>query len=315
MKKQYFVFTLLSILVILAVAYEQKERSQDMPSENLQSVPLSEPTSVETKKESLPITQKSPATTIPVESSDFAIVSDPELFIEIANGGFSIYAPAQFAQKIKELSLPLLPYVFSPTIQRISISLVNEERRRGSMYSLPNNTIEAPYVMFSAPLYENEGERRVFHDLVHAIEKAMQEKSSENIQLLRNAYEYLVLHAGFNSMSDKLHFSNKTENNPYFKIFDESSYTPPFRPSPYGHPYASHSELFASALTIFRFFPDEFIRRFRELNPHAQETVRFVTKQLFEGLLLYNPDIKALQKLIPRYEEVLNGISSRSKVF
>jgi hypothetical protein len=69
-------------------------------------------------------------------------------------------------------------------------------------------------------------------------------------------------------------------------------------------PTSRENELFSSALTIFRFFPSEFIQRYNQLNEKEKGLVREVVHAVFNVLKFLNPNIDDIKRLIPEYESL-----------
>lgn len=79
-------------------------------------------------------------------------------------------------------------------------------------------------------------------------------------------------------------FGNMDEGDKLFGLFDESNYLDV--DSKMGHPYDSPRELFASASTILKFFPKEFMENVSKLSEKEKELVikvaHFVVKKYFK---------------------------------
>src|SRR3989344_4730249 len=105
---------------------------------------------------------------------------------------------------------------------------------------------------------------------------------------------------------------DEIENNPYFRIFDESHYTPELKKSisNYGHPYSSYNEMFASAMAIIHFFPNQFIANYNALKPKQKEPVRTIVQAVdavLRSFALENPD-KDVANLQPSLDAILEAV-------
>ena len=208
-------------------------------------------------------------------------------------------------RKIYELVKTLDSYVHPVSVVIIK---THPEKHTGAYFG-DRDRIEIPSSSFNNPEFENEGFIKLFHELGHAIRKRISLRPDQEANsALQAVYRNLVQEAGFDYWTSRLDFNVDTENSPYFSIFDESSYIPP-HPSPYGHPYTSPVELYAGALTVLRFFPDEFIERFKNLSSEGKEdAVRAVVRSFIYVLLLTNQGSKDLEELLPQYKKILKAI-------
>ncbi|MEK6979514.1 MAG: hypothetical protein AABW86_04795 [Candidatus Micrarchaeota archaeon] len=90
------------------------------------------------------------------------------------------------------------------------------------------------------------------------------------------------------------------EYSTYFAMFDESNYmTKGVR---LGHPYTHPTELFASALTVFRFYPREFIARYELLSDEIRGVVREAALFILDALEVADNGRGKVSILIPEYE-------------
>ena len=76
----------------------------------------------------------------------------------------------------------------------------------------------------------------------------------------------------------------------------------------YGHPYGNYDEMFASALTVFRFFPDEFINRYEKLGGDIKKAVRNAANSVLNVVETVNTDEAALQTLLPEYRTLKTAL-------
>ncbi len=193
---------------------------------------------------------------------------------------------------------------------------------RGGVYS--EGQTKVPSNLFTSPEFQDEGLAKIFHETCHGVMeqfltlKADLGPSSE----VFNAFKGLV--EGAAEIDPDLFkipmpsfglfgVPKEVEENPYFSIFDESNYVnlPPDKygqEGTYGHPYSNFDELFASALTVIRFFPDQFIENYDSLDAKVQEKVQKTVKAVFGVLTWFRKkpeDHQAdLGELLPAYDRL-----------
>jgi len=198
-------------------------------------------------------------------------------------------------------------FIFPPVVY---IFEVTDVKKRGGINVIEENRIELPSIIFTNPIFTNEGLIVLTHELAHSIVKEIiYNKDQEANKRLFDAYAGLVKAAGWDIPIPS--FSNPAlETSPYFTIFDESHYVKREEPQEsynihfYGHPYSDHTELFSSALTVFRFFPSEFIKGYNQLNEEQKGLVREAVHAIFNVLEFLNPNIDDIKRLIPEYESL-----------
>lgn len=222
------------------------------------------------------------------------------IYSEIDLGGSTLKKLHQLSRDFDSFCLPPAVYIFE----------VERETMRGGMISYDEDRIELSSIIFTHPKFPNEGEMKLFHELSHAIafEIVFAPEYQRLSKNLIEAYEQLVTKAGWKVPVPSFSLlgpPKEIEDNPYFSIFDESSYIKEKRTEErfiarFGHPYSDCSELFASALTVLRYFPKEFIERYKQLKPDQQETIRLVTRTILESLESIN--YYAMETLLPHYD-------------
>jgi hypothetical protein len=201
----------------------------------------------------------------------------------------------QLHEAFERFGLPSTVYIFE----------VKEENLRSGVNIYTEDRIELPSNIFTRPIFTNEGVMKLFHELCHGIIKIIifnQKNQRVNIELF-NTYKQLVKEAGWDIPMPAFSFfgpPEEIENNPYFSIFDESSYTKAYQD--YGHPYSDYNELFASALTVFRFFPNEFVQRYNQLTDEQKKQVASVVRVIFNALESINPNHNDINNLLPQQD-------------
>lgn len=153
---------------------------------------------------------------------------------------------------------------------------------------------------FTNEEFSEQGMQTVYHELAHSLQDHGNEPSHLE-EYLHVGDAYTVLKRA----SDPF-LMGISEYSPLFKIFDESTYVLDSNPD-YGHPYDNQYELFASALTIFRFYPKEFAEKYQNLNtnnPHAG-LVRDAATAVLDVLQIINPDKpNEMRKILPSYDRI-----------
>jgi len=206
--------------------------------------------------------------------------------------------PEDLLQKLHQLHRVFDKFTFPP---KVYIFEVEDEESRGGSYG--GDKIELPSNIFTCPIFSNEGITKLFHELSHSVVDAIISNTRDQRanRILFTAYEQLVRKAGWKipvPTFSLLGAPEEIENNPYFSIFDESSYVKKVQKN-YGHPYSDHNELFASALTVFRFFPYEFVQRYNQL-ASGQKVVASVVRAIFDALESINPKREDINDLLPQ---------------
>ena len=198
-----------------------------------------------------------------------------------------------------------------PSPPDILIFKSTDKENRGGEYSYIDDSIYLPSILFTEPDFENEGTFSLWHELSHGIyQNAINERRDQRIvSKLFDAYKNLIEAAGYKiPMPSYSLFGvpKQVAENPYFRIFSESSYVPSKRPVgvEYGHPYSDDTELFASGLTILRFFPNEFTERFKSLDQNQQLVVGNAAACIIDVLEKINPEEEALMELLPQYRQL-----------
>ena len=199
-------------------------------------------------------------------------------------------------KEIHEISL--LFDEFSNTRPIYIYRFQGDEARQGMHLQSKYNLVHSNY--FTPPRLEIDGIATVFHELSHGIMSGsvLFSRDQKPNNKLMQAYDLL------GKARDA--YRNKKLHRDPFEIFTESSYlsTIAGKEMTGGHPWDNHNELFASALTIFRFFPDEFIQRYASLSSTEKDFTKGVCNAIFNILESINPETKALQKLLPKYEKL-----------
>lgn len=185
------------------------------------------------------------------------------------------------------------------------------EEKRGGVCMNNEARIYLPSIIFTNPKSANEGIIKMYHELAHVImHRVINDDSDQRLNIATfNAYAALVEAAGYEIPMPTFNLlgpSEEVETNPCFSIFDESNYLKGKVDrrfiQGYGHPYSSHNEMFASAIAVFRFFPDEFTSLYQNLNAPAKKAVRNAARTVLSIVETINPNEDKLRLLLPEYE-------------
>jgi hypothetical protein len=135
--------------------------------------------------------------------------------------------------------------------------------------------------LFSEPKFPRMADIAIFHENSHLLDFVITERNPQAMDEFRKANEKVnILAIRFMYASER---EVDSENIPIFSLFDESSYVG-LHPNGFGHPYTNANELFASALTVMHFFPEEFRVRLLKLQGEEYEAAFNVYASLKKAL-------------------------------
>lgn len=193
--------------------------------------------------------------------------------------------------------------------------------KRGGSYSPSEERLIATSEVFKSPDFDDEGFLILFHESSHALHQGFINNITDQTPNhgIFEAYKNLVEGAASIDPNGAFRIPMRpfglfgvpefVENNPYFKIFDESHYVPVNNReegAEYGHPYSNYTELFASATTIMRFYPEQFIENYIATDPNVQTKVRQTVQAIFQLLRWYRKTPgqheNDLRELFPKYD-------------
>lgn len=226
----------------------------------------------------------------------------PDVVAEVDVGEEHIEAVARLLHDFEHFSLVPAVYIYG----------TKDPTHRGGEFDPTFNRVAISSIVFEKPLFKDEGLAKVFHEQVHGVfEGVLNNEADQRLNIVMfNAYAALVKAAGYELPMPSFSLLGppaEIEKNSPFTLFDESTYTPPPPKgsiSEYGHPYSSHNELFASASTVIRFFPQEFAERFRHLDEKQQALARDVlaaVDQVYSGL---TDELAYVARLLPALAEL-----------
>jgi hypothetical protein len=165
--------------------------------------------------------------------------------------------------------------------------------------------------LFTNPRFEYDGPLVLFHEYAHAIVDSIIQRSSGDFReydRLIQAYRGLLATAGLSFPVRQLLEtalatpSQNLEDNPYFSIFDESSYLGKEVAEGFGHPYDNPTELFASALTVLRYFPERFLVRYQSMEPAKRVAVKAVVEVVVQ--ILSSRNRRVMDQLLPQLSTI-----------
>ncbi|MBI4360104.1 MAG: hypothetical protein HY564_03350 [Candidatus Jacksonbacteria bacterium] len=175
-----------------------------------------------------------------------------------------------------------------------------------ALYHTEGECVAMTDAYFVNPRYVDEGFQALYHECAHAMIARIQ--SIE--ELLLPLHEVSSVYKQLSDLGEYYN-THGVPRSPW-DIFDESNYVG-YKEDTAGHPWSDYNELFASALTVFRFFPDAFIERARVL-PNAEQKIASRAVHSIGGLFKKiaesngsNPE-KAIAGLIPEYETLIDAI-------
>lgn len=195
----------------------------------------------------------------------------------------------------------------------VPVFIRNEAEERGGVFDYDNYRIHLPSVIFTNPEFENEGLAKLDHELAHAIMQGLGANSVDqrlNIRIY-NAYKDLVEGAGFQfPFRPNILGSIPTELLRFFEIFDESSYVEFNNKSgsDYGHPWQNFHELFASGLTVLRYFPHKFVEKYNNLPEDKRKLVKEVVEAIISVPRAYYKE--KFSKILPEHQQILESLNN-----
>jgi hypothetical protein len=186
--------------------------------------------------------------------------------------------------------------------------------KRGGSYEDATGIATVSSLNFTKPLFEQEAEAHIFHELVHALvsRQIITDTSDQRMNIrLFNAYRGLVEASGFTVPMPSFSLLGPPDEVKFdsaFSAFDEGAVIKDLvgdeEARRYGHPFSNSDEFMASAATVMRYFPERFLKKLNQL-PHKE---RSAAKQAAREVLSILKDLTAEQKhyqeLIPQYQQL-----------
>jgi hypothetical protein len=158
---------------------------------------------------------------------------------------------------------------------------------------------------FTDPSFPGQGQQVATHEMSHGILHGSQLEGAqfEAYGKLRDAYSEMMKVANENA--------NGPEKEPCLSVLREYSYykNHPQNPEdadtlPAGHPWSNTDELFASSVSVFRYYAKDFIKKFKALDPESKKLTAEAGKRVMNFLHSMNSDPATLKRLIPHIEEI-----------
>lgn len=171
------------------------------------------------------------------------------------------------------------------------------------MLNTSESTVFVPVVTYESPRFPHEDEITLFKALAQNLAEREAQETVRSYKDLQKAAEGFQP-TDFNpiKLSHDIFVDDSTEQNPLFNVFDESAYTPlgsRLDAYNYGHPYESPEQLLASTLTVARFFPDEFVKRFASFGSDGKNAIRDVVQSVKNVLVKTRQGHQGFSTLIP----------------
>ncbi|HEV7424256.1 MAG TPA: hypothetical protein VGO21_03640 [Candidatus Paceibacterota bacterium] len=162
------------------------------------------------------------------------------------------------------------------------------------------NRVALSYHEFMHPDVPGQAQQIAFHEICHSIMQGAKLEGPQDVA-------YKKMSEGFSNIRQQAN-PNREElwNDPAFVIFREFSYykTKPNAKKvlPAGHPWDNANELFASALTVFRYYSKEFMERLERFDPPTKAIVIQQIQNIFGLLRSMNSDPEVLKRFIPNID-------------
>ncbi len=159
------------------------------------------------------------------------------------------------------------------TQANVYIHKSKDEQMRSGEYNGNTDEVHLSSVVFTKPLFPLEGTMRLYHELCHAALQKLKVDTTDPRQMisLYSAYEKIAKQSNC-TLPIKISFIGPPaflEEDSLFTLFDESTYLNKLVGgegiAEYGHPYSDYDELFASAMSVMRFFTEECISKYQKL--------------------------------------------------
>lgn len=194
------------------------------------------------------------------------------------------------------------------------IYVFNNEHGRGGFANYFEGRIGLAAIAFEQPAYQQEGELNLFHEQAHGMFNRVlhNERDHRSLVSLWQAYERLASASGYTIPLPTFSLFGPTEQvekESCFAHFDESNYVNiSARDRGYGHPYNDYNELFASGLTVLRYFAEEFMQRLSLETSVRKGAIHNAGKQIMDFARAINTDEDALHRLLPNYDDLAKAL-------
>lgn len=199
----------------------------------------------------------------------------------------------------------------------------------GASYALELNTVSCDIKKMSNL---DEMERSLYHELSHALfwklSLHLNRSDQNNAKNVFQSYKNIMNYNGWSlddldqEFDDFINFKTFTiehikefETESLIRIFDESSYvhsTKDFfdlkKHDPMGHPYENYNEFFASAMTVLRYFSDQFLENYKGLKDEEKHLVKPTVQVIFDIIRYKNKKTKkgepVCELIIPAFKKI-----------
>lgn len=164
--------------------------------------------------------------------------------------------------------------------------------------------VVVPTREFTDPEYRDEGYHAACHELAHHLREATSGK--------KEIPAWHDLEKAYQALSERSHSRYELERNECMRTLREATYDVALHegvdPSRAGHPWDNENEMFASVVTVLRYFGQEFLTRYRKLTEANKKDVRGAVGASIRLLASMNPDHVALQELIPHSTDITHEL-------
>jgi hypothetical protein len=174
------------------------------------------------------------------------------------------------------------------------------------------NRVALSHREFTHPDVPGQAEQVACHEICHSIMYGSKFEGTQN-------EAYKKVREGFFNISKQADPGReKSWNDPAFIIFREFSYYK-VKPDakkvlPAGHPWDNPDELFASAVTVFRYYSKDFVGQLEKLNPKTKTVVKEAAQNIFGLLRSMNPDPVVLKRFIPNIEAIEKAVGKTGQL-
>lgn len=175
--------------------------------------------------------------------------------------------------------------------------VILDYEKSGIKMGLLSQVVYLSSPLFTHPDPPNEGFLALHHELSHVLFAAVRNNIVDQRLNGRmfDTYKALVDSVSKSGQCGELAvpfaFSVRdcVGNSPQFSNLDEDTYMKRLNVSKGGgHPHDNYDELFASSLTVFRYFPDQFLERFFESDPETKKAASKVLNNVVDILGSYD---------------------------
>lgn len=210
--------------------------------------------------------------------------------------------------EVHALSLVFMKFCLEPDVLILPPNFPGFSERWGPLFGVADpDSISLSSLHFTNPSFPGQHLLVAFHEFSHVI---LYDYHDFRRMELSDLFKLLSKKSSIERLAAVLLFNianTYNKENGIFRIFDESSYFKDkygTKSNHFGHPYSNHQELFASALTVFRFFPEEFLERLNELELNERKLVSSIASCILRILEHRSSASEDLVELLPEFYKI-----------